>query len=185
MLMIARRRLKPLGKRVRFVTADFAAAAPSKSYDAVVSALAIHHLPDSGKRHLFADIFKYLTSGGVLINADQVAGETAAIDQRSRQMWIRRARELEVSERDLNAALERMKQDLPATVGQQLAWMRESGFTEVSCAYRNLIFAVVSGTKPVNALEAGSARRHAERSRCYLRGSPHTGSPTPANTSVF
>jgi tRNA (cmo5U34)-methyltransferase len=81
MLLIARQRLKPLGKRVRFVTADFAAAAPSKSYDAVVSALAIHHLPDSGKRHLFADIFRYLTSGGVLINADQVAGETAAIDQ--------------------------------------------------------------------------------------------------------
>jgi tRNA (cmo5U34)-methyltransferase len=154
MLMIARQRLKPLGKRVRFVTADFAEAAPSKSYDAVVSALAIHHLPDSGKRHLFADIFKYLTSGGVFVNADQVAGETAAIDQRSRQMWIKRARELKVGERDLKAALERMKQDLPATVGQQLAWMRESGFIEVSCAYRNLIFAVLSGIRPVNALEA-------------------------------
>jgi tRNA (cmo5U34)-methyltransferase len=86
MLMIARAHLKPLGKRVRFVTADFAAAAPSKSYDAVVSALALHHLPDSGQRHLFADIFKYLTPGGVFINADQVVGETAAIDQRSRQM---------------------------------------------------------------------------------------------------
>ena len=44
MLMIARQRLKPLGKRVRFVTADFASAAPSKRYDAVVSALAIHPL---------------------------------------------------------------------------------------------------------------------------------------------
>jgi len=64
MLTIARQRLKPLGKRVKFVTADFAKAAPSKPYDAVVSALAIHHLPDSGKRHLFADIFKYLTPGG-------------------------------------------------------------------------------------------------------------------------
>src|SRR6266851_1130979 len=48
-----------------------------------------------------------------------------AIDQRSRQMWIKRARELKVGERDLNAAVERMKHDLPATVGQQLAWMRE------------------------------------------------------------
>src|SRR6266851_3880293 len=92
MLMIARARLKPLGKRVRFVTADFA-----------------------------ADIFKYLTSGGVFINADQVGGETAAIEQRSRQMWTKRARELKVAERDLNAAIERMKHDLPATVGQQLA----------------------------------------------------------------
>src|SRR4029077_2099200 len=42
-LMIARQRLKPFVKRVKFVTADFAAAAPSKSYDAVVSALALYH----------------------------------------------------------------------------------------------------------------------------------------------
>jgi len=28
--------------------------------------------------------------------------------------------------------------------------LREAGFVEVSCSYRNLIFAVLSGTKPVN-----------------------------------
>jgi tRNA (cmo5U34)-methyltransferase len=155
MLLIARQRLKPLGKRVKFVTADFAAA-PTKPYDAVVSALSIYHLPDSGKRHLFVDIFKYLTPGGVFINADQVAGEGAAIDERARQMWIKRARELKLGERELAAALERMKRDLPATVGQQLAWMRESGFVGVSCSYRNLIFAVLSGTKPDNAREVGT-----------------------------
>ena len=149
-----RQRLKPFGKRVRFVTADFAATPPPKSYGAVVSALAIHHLPDSGKRHLFADIFKYLMPGGIFINADQVAGETTVIEQRSRQMWLDRARELKVGKRELDAALERMKLDLPATVGQQLVWMRESGFTEVACSYRNLIFAVLSGTKPVNTPEA-------------------------------
>jgi tRNA (cmo5U34)-methyltransferase len=148
MLTIARQRLKPLGRRVRFVTADFAAAAGAKSYDTVVSALALHHLPDSGKRHLFADIFKYLTHGGVFINADQVAGETAAIDRRSREAWIKRSRELKASARGLDEALERMRQDLPATVGQQLAWMRECGFVEVACSYRNLIFAVISGMKP-------------------------------------
>jgi tRNA (cmo5U34)-methyltransferase len=156
MLTIARQRLKPLGKRVKFVTADFAKAAPSKPYDAIVSALAIHHLPDSGKRHLFADIFKYLTPRGVFINADQVAGEGAAVDERARQMWIKRARELKVAERDLNAALARMKQDMPATVGQQLGWLREAGFVEVSCSYRNLIFAVLSGTKPANMREESS-----------------------------
>src|SRR5579864_6222700 len=97
MLTIARQRLKPLGRRVRFVTADFAAAATAKSYDTIVSALALHHLPDSAKRHLFADIFKYLTHGGVFINADQVAGETAVIDRRSREAWIKRSRELKAS----------------------------------------------------------------------------------------
>jgi tRNA (cmo5U34)-methyltransferase len=59
-----------------------------------------------------------------------------------------RARELKIAERDLEAALERMKQDLPATVGQQLVWMREAGFIDVACSYRNLIFAVLSGVKP-------------------------------------
>ncbi len=148
MLTIARARLKPLGKRVRFVTADFAATAQAKSYDAVVSALAIHHLPDSGKRHLFGDVFKYLTPGGAFINADQVAGDTAASDRHARERWVSRARELKIADRDLEAALERMKQDLPATVGQQLVWMREAGFIDVACSYRNLIFAVLSGVKP-------------------------------------
>jgi len=46
------------------------------------------------------------------------------------------------------------EQDLPATVGHQLKWMRETGFTGVACAYRNPIFAVLSGIKPANALEA-------------------------------
>ena len=151
MLTVARQRLKPFGQRVQFVSADFSVAGPSKSYDAVVSALAIHHLPDGGKRRLFADIFKYLTPGGVFVNADQVAGETAAIDQRARQIWIKRAHELKIAARDLEAALERMKQDLPAPVGQQLAWMREAGFVEVACTYRNMIFAVLSGMKPGEA----------------------------------
>ena len=148
MLTIARQRLKPLGRRVRYVSADFAAGATGRTYDAVVSALAIHHLPDSGKRHLFADIWKHLTPKGVFINADQVAGESPAVDRRAREVWMRRAREMKVAERDLAAALERMKQDLPATVGQQLAWMREAGFVDVACVYRNLIFAVFSGTRP-------------------------------------
>jgi hypothetical protein len=39
-------------------------------------------------------------------------------------------------------------QDLSPTVGQQLVWMREAGFIDVVCSYRNLIFAVLSGVKP-------------------------------------
>ena len=148
MLTIARKRLKRAGRRVRFVTADFSAASHSKSYDLVVSALAIHHLPDIGKRRLFADVFQYLNPGGVFINADQVAGETDSIERRTREAWINRVREMKVSQRDLQAALNRMKHDLPSTLDQQLGWMREAGFVEVHCAYRNMIFAVFSGRKP-------------------------------------
>jgi tRNA (cmo5U34)-methyltransferase len=154
-LTIARQRLKPLGRRVRFVTADLVSAGSSQAYDAIVSGLAIYHLPDSGKRHLFADIFKYLTPGGIFISADQVAGETAAINQRTLQIWMKRVRQLKLGERQLDVVLEAMKHDLPATVGQQIAWMREAGFAEVACVYRNLIYAVFSGAKPRTLPNAG------------------------------
>jgi len=63
MLMIARARLKPLGKRVRFVTADFAAAAPSKSYDAVcrsgAPSSAGQRQASSFRRHLQVPDFRW------------------------------------------------------------------------------------------------------------------------------
>ena len=114
MLTVARLRLKPFGTRIRFASAQLPPAKPSRSYDAVVSSLAIYHLPDGGKRHLFGDILKYLTPGGVFINADQVAGETSAIDERARELWIRRARELKIGERDLVATSTRV----PASPGR-------------------------------------------------------------------
>jgi hypothetical protein len=42
------------------------------------------------------------------------------------------------------------------SAGQQLAWLREAEFVEVSCSYRDLIFAVLSGTKPAMVREARS-----------------------------
>jgi tRNA (cmo5U34)-methyltransferase len=148
MLAIAKQRLKHAGKRVRFMTGDFSEAGHSRCYDLIVSALAVHHLPDGGKRRLFAHIFNYLAPGGMFINADQVAGETDSIERRAHEMWLRRVREMKIGERDLRAALARMREDLPSTVGRQIGWMRDAGFTEVYCAYRNLIFAVLSGVKP-------------------------------------
>jgi cyclopropane fatty-acyl-phospholipid synthase-like methyltransferase len=43
-------------------------------FDAIVSALAIHHLEDAEKRSLFARIHERLRPGGVFVNAEQVVG---------------------------------------------------------------------------------------------------------------
>ena len=68
-------------------------------------------------------------------------------ERRYRESWLRRVRELGVSEDDLAAALERMKLDRSATVEAQLAWLREAGFGEVDCAYKDGMFAVIGGVK--------------------------------------
>jgi len=147
MLVQARERFAAGGERFRFEVADFAEGRITSRYDAVVSGLSIHHLADEKKRAIFVQAHASLNSGGIFVNADQVRGETPAIERRNHEMWMRRAREIGATENDLAQALERMKFDRAATIDEQLAWMRQAGFREVGLAYRNLIFAVYSGLK--------------------------------------
>jgi tRNA (cmo5U34)-methyltransferase len=147
MLAQARERFAAGGARFVFEVADYEKGRITGRYDAVMSALSIHHLADDKKRMIFSQACAALNSGGVFINADQVRGETADIDRRNHDRWLQRVRELGLPQRELAMALERMRFDHTATAEEQLAWLRETGFREVGLAYRNLIFAVYSGTK--------------------------------------
>jgi tRNA (cmo5U34)-methyltransferase len=49
--------------------------------------------------------------------------------------------------RVLAAAIERMRHDRPATLEAQLGWLRDVGFRDVHCAYRNGMFAVCAGVR--------------------------------------
>ena len=90
--------------------ADLADALPPGRYDAVVSALAIHHLDDAGKRALYRRAAAALAPGGVFVNAEQVAGPTPALDRRYDEVWLARIAELGASDADeIAAARERMR----------------------------------------------------------------------------
>ncbi len=147
MLDQARERLAAGGDRFHFATMDYETQPIEGHYDAVVSALSIHHLSDDSKHSLFRKIHGALDSGGVFVNADQVRGETDAVERRNHEAWLRRVHELRTGESDLKAALKRMELDHTVPIETQLGWLREAGFGEVVCSYRNLIFAVCSGIK--------------------------------------
>jgi tRNA (cmo5U34)-methyltransferase len=96
---------------------------------------------------LFRRIHDALKDGVIFVNADQIRGESDAIERKNHDLWQKRVREFRIRESDLIAAVERMKLDHTVTLDAQLGWLRETGFREVSCMYRNLIFAVYSGHK--------------------------------------
>jgi tRNA (cmo5U34)-methyltransferase len=138
--------------RVSFVPLDledprWPAPLEGVPFDAVVSCLAIHHVPDEGKRALFGRVCAALREGGVFVNADQLSGETPRVEAQQRAGWLRRVRELGTPEDVLAAAIERMRHDRPATLEAQLGWLRDAGFRDVHCAYRSGMFAVVAGTR--------------------------------------
>jgi tRNA (cmo5U34)-methyltransferase len=147
MLERARARFELAGERFRFEVSDYGVDRIHEKYDAVVSALSIHHLSDEQKRSLFDRIYGALNDGGVFVNAEQFRYSTPERHQFHHERWVTRVRELGVDDRDLAAAMERMKFDRAATLEDQLEWLRAAGFREIDCAYKNLIFAVYSGIK--------------------------------------
>jgi tRNA (cmo5U34)-methyltransferase len=133
--------------RFDFEVMDYAKEPLVGEYDAVISALSIHHLDDGEKRRLFRKVREILPEGGDFVNADQVLGTTPEIEGRYHEWWLHEAREAGVSEYDLAASLERIEQDKNATLKSQLAWLEEAGFEEVDCPYKNHRFAVYGGRK--------------------------------------
>src|SRR4051812_25970403 len=137
-----------LGDRARYVLADLGDPLPEGPWDAVVSALAIHHLEHDAKRTLFARVHEALGPGGVFVNAEQVLGPTPELDAAHRAWHERASRALGATDAEWQASLERQQHDRCATVEDQLAWLREAGFADADCLFRERRFAVLVAVKP-------------------------------------
>ena len=148
MLARARERFAGLAAPPTMEVLDYAHHPLGGPCDAVVSALSVHHLNDELKRDLFARTLAALRPGGVFINAEQVLGPTAAIEEAYRQAWLDDARGLGAPEAEIDAALIRMQEDHCAPVEAQLQWLREIGFEDADCWFKEGRFAVYSGRKP-------------------------------------
>ncbi|MFG1841302.1 class I SAM-dependent methyltransferase [Micromonospora sp. NPDC049175] len=129
----------------RPVLADLSDELPPGRYDAVVSALAIHHLDDPGKRALYRRAAAVLAPGGVFVNAEQVAGPTPELERRYDEVWMRRIAELGASTEEIAGSRGRMRHDLPATVTDQCGWLAEAGLVDVDCYFKEWRFAVFGG----------------------------------------
>ncbi len=147
MIDLARKRLAA-DTNVSFEVADYTSAPLGENYDAIVSALSIHHLEHSAKQALFARIFAALRPGGVFVNAEQVAGPTPALDAVYKSLWLQQAREAGATPQQIADSLYRQQDDRCASVEDQLHWMREAGFTDADCWFKDNRFAVLAGTRP-------------------------------------
>jgi len=103
---------------------------PLGRFDVVVSGSAIHHLDDDRKRELFGEVARQLRPGGLFANLEVVASATPELH----------AEFLELIGRPGDDPEDRL-----AEVEVQLAWMRESGLTQVDCLWRWRGFALLAG----------------------------------------
>jgi tRNA (cmo5U34)-methyltransferase len=149
MLQRARDRFKDAKPgQFEYVQCDYANAELGGDFDVIASALSIHHLTHDAKRELFSKCLHALKPGGLFINAEQILGDTPAIEIFYREAWLKYVRGKGASEADIDAAFERMKEDKSATLADQLEWLQNAGFEQVNCWYQHFSLVVYSGTKP-------------------------------------
>ncbi|MDC7241820.1 MAG: methyltransferase domain-containing protein [Spirochaetales bacterium] len=147
MLAQAKKRFDGTGRDVKYIAGDYAATDIHGKFDLIISGLSIHHLEDGDKQSLFSRLPSKLNRGGLFINADQVLGDTPAIEEVYRSTWLRQVKERGAGDEVLDAALERMKSDKMTPLQTQLDWLKDAGFDSVNCWYQNYSFAVYSAIK--------------------------------------
>jgi tRNA (cmo5U34)-methyltransferase len=146
-------------------------------FDAVVSSIAIHNVRYPDRIHgTYLEVFRYVAPGGCFLNLDRVeaAGQLARDAERHAQVMARRQelfeetgqwRSLAEVEPEVRfrrprvdhgpepaVADERLAAHEPATLTNQLRWLKDAGFDEVECFWRDRQQAMLG------AFRVGSAR---------------------------
>jgi tRNA (cmo5U34)-methyltransferase len=123
---------------------------PSGRYDAIISGLAIHHLPPERKRTLFAELAVLLEPGGLFVNMDYVAIDgplRGVFDEEMLAAAVRAERESGGTHSGHEVDLED-DDDRPDTVEDQLRWLRDAGFEQVEVHFKWAEAAVYGGARP-------------------------------------
>ena len=143
MLAHARNRLEHFGERAQYVMAELAqpgwVTAAGGPFDVVMAARAVHHAGSPDRiRQLFSEILGALAPGGMFINLDYVRFADPAFQQLG--MW---------SGEDPDAAFQiaTPHMELPASLEDQLAWLRDAGFAAAECVYREFQTVIVVGVR--------------------------------------
>jgi tRNA (cmo5U34)-methyltransferase len=135
--------------RADYAHADFATWTGSRSFDAIVSSLALHHLPDDdSKRALFRKAFALLSPGGVFRNADIVLSADSALQALNMRKWREyMLRSVSPQEIDEKWMVSHAAEDRPAVLADQLDWLMYGGFVNVDVIWKYYNFAVYGGKK--------------------------------------
>jgi SAM-dependent methyltransferase len=125
----------------------------TERFDAVVSRLCIHHLPDERKRELYQEAFDLLQPGGLFLNWDHVAiGGLAEglfdeyflarmIEAEQPSEHPRSAEELAILYQDSH------EEDILLDPETQCEWLRDIGFKQVEVYFKAIELAIFAGVK--------------------------------------
>lgn len=145
MLELAKERFAGI-PQIKYIKADYTEYCFSEKYDAIISALSIHHLEDEKKKKLYYDCFARINKNGIFVNAEQVQSPFPEIEDKMISMWHGYVKKSDISLEELEAYYVRTGFDKTTTLNKQLDWLLDAGFTQADCIFKYLNFAVFFAT---------------------------------------
>lgn len=142
MLNMARKRFGE-AQNFEYATVDYTKSLPSGSFNAVISALSIHHLDDEEKQNLFNRIFSALPKGGVFVNYDMFNADTSEMTQFYNSYWENSVLNSELPADDIEHWQNGRAIDKECSVTEEVVMLKKAGFKDVQCIFSNLKFAVI------------------------------------------
>ena len=161
MVGLAKARLGSRAKRVAFRVGDLRHLgeflAGVKSIDVAYSSYALHHLSREEKSSVITKAVSLLPAGGWFVNADIIAAQTPAVEQRIQEIRrkgiVERAQGIDARFRSDEATrrfldqLEAEEGDQPLTLKDDLQVLRDAGLRDVAVFWLEYREAVVGGRK--------------------------------------
>lgn len=120
---------------------------PDRNYDWIYSSLSIHHLADKSKRELFNAIHETLGSGGRFLYGD-LFSYPKGLERFYRELQRQRMLRMGLTEADVEEMQNpHDSHGEPANWQNVLQWMKEIGFRDVDCVWKDSNKAVILGSK--------------------------------------
>jgi len=134
---------------IEYHVADLCEFEFDNDYDAVVSSLAMHHLPtDQSKKLVYEKIYNALKKGGVFYNADTVLGSTDYLDNVFIHNWKEfMLKSLPIEEIEDKWLPQYYEEDFPSPLMDHIDWLREVGFRRLDVVWKYYKGAVFGGLK--------------------------------------
>lgn len=152
MLARARAKLASAGTRLQLQQGDISQVAFDGPFDAVMSSIAVHHVPPPDKPFLFQRLYTALRPGGALVLGDAFQAATPALGERYRELSKTSLARQGVVETPVYTEY-RNRNSQPSGgssthLQAYLQWMEQAGFHNVDCVWKYLSRAVVYGERP-------------------------------------
>ena len=145
MLKIAEQRFSG-GGNISCRIMDYTQDLPAENFDAIISAMSIHHLEDAAKFNLFRRIYEKLPNGGVFVNYDQFCANDSKLNDWYEKYWRRHLAD-NLTAHDLELFNERAKFDRECSAEAEVEMLRRAGFKIVECIYSCQKFSVILAVK--------------------------------------